>query len=112
MSEVPAAKTVVPAPLVGGIFLTWLLGDEPRTITTKTGDKRTVVEFRDPQRLSQSLVLWLDGEADSLPTLAPGAPVKLHVQSVRSGRARGELVGDMSHAALSASFARAAGEQS
>ena len=50
-------------------LLTWLLGDDPRTITTKADEKRTVVELRDPARLSQSLVIWLDGAAETLPPL-------------------------------------------
>lgn len=96
-----------PAALVGGLTLTWLLGDDPRTITTKAGDKRTVVELRDPARLSQSLVIWLDGEAESLPKLSTGTPISLHVDSVRSGRARGELVASVARQALESAFARA-----
>jgi hypothetical protein len=34
--------------LTGGLSLTWILCDNPRTITTKTGDRRTLVELRDP----------------------------------------------------------------
>jgi hypothetical protein len=101
----------IPAGLTGGVSLTWLLADEPRTITTKTGEKRTVLELRDPRRLGNSLVVWLDGEADDLPQVAPGAAVTLHVQSVRGGRARGELVASVSRAVVSAALAQA-GERS
>jgi hypothetical protein len=111
MTTVSSAENIVPAGLTGGLAMTWLLGDEPRTITTKAGEKRTVVELRDPRRLSNSLVIWLDGEAEDLPKLAPGAAVSLHVQSVRGGRARGELVASVSRAVVSAALAEA-GERS
>jgi hypothetical protein len=101
----------IPAGLTGGVSFTWLLADEPHTITTKAGDKRTVLELRDPRRLSSSLVVWLDGEADGLPQVAPGAAVSLHVEAVRGGRARGELVASVSRAVVSAALARA-GERS
>ncbi|WDT93807.1 hypothetical protein JDY09_00655 [Thermoleophilum album] len=87
--------------------MTWLLGDRPRTITTKAGEKRTIVELRDPARLSQSLVIWLDGGADDLPDLRIGTPIAFHVEAVRSGRARGELVATVSREAVVAAFARA-----
>lgn len=101
------ASAPQPTSLDGGLALTWLLGDDPRTITTKTGEKRTVIELRDPARLSQSLVIWLDGEAESLPQLRTGVPVCLHVVSVRSGRGRGELVANVSRASLISAFERA-----
>jgi hypothetical protein len=47
---------------VGGLHSAWLLADDPRTINTKDGSQRTVVELRDPRWLSQSLVIWLDGD--------------------------------------------------
>jgi hypothetical protein len=47
----------------GGMTLAWLLGEEPRAVTTKTGDVRTVIELRDPKRLSNSITIWLDGDA-------------------------------------------------
>jgi hypothetical protein len=96
---------------LGGLHLAWLLADDPRTITTKEGAKRTVVELRDPRRLSQSLVLWLDGEVGNLAGLQPGTLVQLHVESVRSGRSRGELVGNVQRAAVEAAFAHAQGGQ-
>lgn len=100
------------AATVGGLHLAWLLADDPRTITTKDGSQRTVVELRDPRRLSQSLVIWLDGEVGHLANLQPGALVQLHVESVRSGRSRGELVANVSREAVEAAFARAQAGQS
>jgi hypothetical protein len=87
--------------------LTWLLGDVPRTVTTRAGEKRTIVELRDPARLSQSLVIWLDGDVAGLPDLRIGTPISLHVEAVRSGRARGELVATVSREAVVAAFSRA-----
>jgi len=95
------------ATINGGVSFTWLLADEPRTITTKAGEKRTVLEFRDPRKLASSLVIWLDGEADSLPTVSPGLPVNLHVESVRGGRSRGELVATVSREVVSAALSLA-----
>ncbi len=105
-TSVPTEATARPA-LTGGLSLTWILGDDPRTITTKEGEKRTVLELRDPRRLSNSLVIWLDGEAESLPAVAPGTPIALHVQSVRSGRARGELVAATTRGAVEKALDRA-----
>lgn len=109
MAPTPNTAPLAPRPAArgGGLTLTWLLGDDPRTITTKGVDKRTVIELRDAARLSQSLVIWLDGEADGLPELRTGTPVALHVESVRSGRGRGELVANVSREAIVAAFARA-----
>jgi hypothetical protein len=103
----PTTEAAARPALSGGLSVTWILGDDPRTITTKEGEKRTVLELRDPRRLSNSLVIWLDGEAESLPTVAPGTPVAVHVQSVRSGRARGELVGSTSREAVEKALDRA-----
>ena len=105
-TSIPPAR---PASLVGGFTLTWLLGDVPRTITTKTGEKRTVIELRDPARLSHSLAIWLDGEADALPSVATGTAISMHVAGVRSGKARGELVADVSRDGVIAAFDRARG---
>jgi hypothetical protein len=103
--------TVARQALTGGLTVTWILGDDPRTITTKEGEKRTVLELRDPRRLSNSLVIWLDGEAESLPTIAPGTLVTVHVQSVRSGRARGELVGSTTREAVEKALDHAGSEE-
>lgn len=97
-------------PMLGGLHIAWLLADDVRTINTKDGAERTVVELRDPRRLSQSLVLWLDGPAGALERVAPGTLVQLHVAAVRPGRGRGELVGQVDRAAVEAAFARAGGE--
>jgi hypothetical protein len=99
------------APPAGGLHLAWLLADDPRTITTKDGAKRTVVELRDPRRLSQSLVLWLGGEVGSLAGVQPGALIQLHVEKVRAGRSRGELVGEVRREVVEAAFTHARGGQ-
>lgn len=103
-----SANTTSPNPpaALGGLTVCWLLGDDPRAITTKNGERRTVIELRDPARLSHSMVLWLDGEADAFAGLKPGTPLALHVRSVRSGRARGELVADADRETVPAAFAR------
>jgi hypothetical protein len=95
--------------LTGGLSLTWILCDNPRTITTKTGDRRTLVELRDPRRLSNSIVIWLDGDAEGLSPVTPGTPVTVLVESVRS-RSREqlrELVGNATREAVEAAFALA-----
>jgi hypothetical protein len=91
---------------LGGLTICWLLGEDPRAITTKNGDRRTVIELRDPVRLSNSMVLWLDGEADAFAGVQPGSAIAIHVRSVRSGRARGELVADTDRDIAAAAFAR------
>ena len=96
-----------PAVLIGGLALTWLLGDDPRTIRTKTGEKRTVVELREPgttQRVARHLARWRGRQ--------PAAAVDRHaglmrVESVRSGRGRGELVATVARQALAAASTRA-----
>lgn len=98
--------------IAGGFHLSWLLGDDPRTVTTKNGDTRTVVELRDPARLSSSLVLWLDADGEQFQGVPPNTPISLHVKSVRSGRGRGELLGDADPTAVAAAFAAARGERS
>ncbi|WP_146175225.1 hypothetical protein [Paraconexibacter algicola] len=97
-------------PHLGGFHLAWLLADDVRTIRTKDGIERTVVELRDPRRLSQSVVLWLDGPADSLASAVPGTLVQLHVDAVRPGRGRGELIGQVDRSAVEAALARAGGD--
>jgi len=108
MSQTPKTTPAAPPALSGGLHLQWLLADDVRTIKTKSGEEKTVLELRDPRRLSQSLVVWLDGPAGPLSGHQPGTVVQLHVESVRSGRARGELMGNASRASVEASFARAA----
>lgn len=96
---------------VGGARFAWLLGEEPRSMTTKKGERRTVLTLHDPKRLTQTLAIWLDGEADDLPVVKPRSPVVIHVESVRSGQARGELVASVSREAVVAALTRAAGAQ-
>lgn len=95
-------------PSRGGFFLSWVLGDTIRTVKTRDGVERTVCELRDPDRLSQSLVLWLDGPAGALERVPLGARVQLHLPAVRAGRGRGEFVAqDVSRDAVEAAFAAA-----
>lgn len=97
-------------PVVGGLTLTWYLADQPRTVQTKAGKEMTVLELRDPRRLANSLILWLDGPATGvLEQVPPNTLVSLHVESVRSGRARGELIGQVaSREVVEAAFLLAA----
>lgn len=108
------SKTPTPIPNqpphLGGLHLAWLLADDVRTIRTKDGNERTVVELRDPRRLSQSLVVWLDGPAGALASAVPGTLVQLHVDAARPGRGRGELIGQVERSAVEAAFARAGGQ--
>lgn len=91
----------------GGIVVAWLLGDDPKTIKTREGQEKTIVELRDPRRLSNSIVIWLDGPAGALTRAQPGSVIHLRVDGVRSGRARGELVASVSREAVESAFARA-----
>ena len=92
---------------LGGLAISWYLGDDATTITTKSGDVRTVIELRDPARLSRSIAIWLDGEGEAFEGVRPGAVISLHLESVRSGRGRGELVADVSRSQVEAAFEQA-----
>lgn len=96
---------------VGGARFAWLLGEAPYSITTKTGQRRTVLTLHDPDRLTRTLAIWLDGEAEELPVVKPRTPVVIHVESVRAGKARGELIASVSREAVVAALTRAAGGQ-
>jgi hypothetical protein len=101
-------KTNDTVPRGGVIFAGWLLGEEVRTINTKSGEEKCVVSLRDPRRLSNALVVWLDGPAgDVLSAVEPGTAISLHVPAVRAGKARGELVADTDRGAVEAAFVRA-----
>lgn len=97
------SKNNVQTPL-GGLTVSWYLGDDPKTITTKAGDVRTIIELRDPQRLSRSISIWIDGDGESLKGVKPGAVISLHLESARSGRGRNELVGEVERASVEAAF--------
>lgn len=92
---------------VGGLVVNWLLGDDPTTIKTKSGEVRTVIELRDPARLSRSITIWLDGEGDALNGVRPGSLIAIHLQGVRSGGGRGELVAEVDRQRVEAAFAQA-----
>ena len=92
----------------GGVTVTWALAAEPRSFTSKTTQQpMTVVELRDPVRLGNSIVLFLDGQAEKLGTVPPGTEVTLHLEEVRAGRGRGELVGRASREDVEAAFSKA-----
>jgi hypothetical protein len=106
MSTQPQKTT----PAAGGLTVSWLLASPVRSFVSKRDDQpRTVVELRDPARLSSSLVFFLDGEPGRLASLPVNSRVTVRVDEVRSGRGRGELVGSVSRAALEEAFARAGG---
>lgn len=93
---------------IGGLSLVWLLADDPRAVQTKAGKTMTVVELRDPTRLANSLVLWVEGAVSGVfEQVPPRTPIALHVPSVRSGRGRGELIASVSRESLEAAFTRA-----
>lgn len=96
---------------LGGLAVSWFLGDDPSTITTKAGDVRTVIELRDPARLSRSVAIWLDGDGKEFEGVRPGAVISLHLESVRSGRGRGELVAEVDRPQVEAAFKQARGQQ-
>jgi len=107
MSERKSSSTGNINATLGGLVVSWYLGDDPKTITTKAGDVRTVVELRDPSRLSRSICIWLDGDGEALEGVRPGSVVTLHLESVRSGRGRGELVAEVKRAQVEAAFEKA-----
>jgi hypothetical protein len=101
-----SANTAMPS---GGIHIVnWILAAPIHAFTSKTTQERkTVVELRDGQCLSNSLVVFLDGEAGPLEAATPGVRVSLHLTSVRSGKSRGELIGSASREAVESALAGA-----
>jgi hypothetical protein len=93
----------VPANM-GGLVVQWLLADDPSSFTTKAGEVRTVIELRDPTRLGKSLVIWLEGDSQSFKNVPPGSYISLRLESVRSGKGRGELIADVSREAVETAF--------
>lgn len=94
----------------GGVIVMWLLAAPVRSFKSKSsGETKTVVELRDPIRLSNSLTVFLDGDAGELEKVAPRSMITLRVDEVRPGRGRGELIGSVSREAVEAAFARAGG---
>jgi hypothetical protein len=89
----------------GGLTVAWLLAAPVRSFTSKTSGKvKTVVELRDPARLGNSLVVFLDGEAAGLARVEPGTVGTLHVEEVRSGQGRGELLATASREDVERAF--------
>jgi len=93
---------------VGGVTFTWLLGGPVSSFVSKaTGEPKTVIELRDPARLRNSLVLFLDGEPGELERIKPHTTVTLRVDEVRKGSGRGELIGEVNREAVETAFGRA-----
>lgn len=100
-----STQTDRPASPPGGIHFSWLLAAPVRSFVSKaSGATRTVVELRDPARLGNSLVLFLDGEAGPLANVPANTRVTLRVDEVRSGSHRGELIGSVSREAVMEAF--------
>ena len=90
----------------GGLTVSWLLASPARSFTSKQTDTvKTVVELRDPRRLSNALVVFPRREEGPLAAVEPGSVVTLHVDEVRGGRNRGELVATVSRETVEAAFA-------
>lgn len=98
-----SSKSNINVPL-GGLVVSWYLGDDPNTITTKTGDVKTIVDLRDPTRLSRSITIWLDGDGAALEGVKPGAVITLHLESIRSGSGRNELAAEVDRPQVEAAF--------
>lgn len=97
-------------PSVGGLVVSWLLAAPVRSFVSKVDNKkRTVFELRDPARLGNSLVVFLDGEPGTLAAVPPNTRITLRLDEVRSGRGRGELVGSVPRAVVEQAFAAVAG---
>ena len=82
-------------PQVGGLSVTWYLGDDPNTFTNKAGEVKTVVELRDPALLANSITIWLDGDGSKLAGVGPGTLVSIHLTSLSSVCGCGELVANV-----------------
>jgi hypothetical protein len=93
------------SPVRGGLTVAWLLAAPVRSFDSKKdGNRRTVIELRDPTRLGNSLVVFLDGDAGKLASVQPSTVVTLHVEEVRSGQGRGELVATATREAVERAF--------
>lgn len=93
----------------GGVeFIGWVLGGPASSFVSKaTGEPKSVIELRDPSRLRNSLVIFLDGEPGALAQVEANTVVTLRVDEVRKGASRGELIADVGREAVEAAFARA-----
>lgn len=85
-----------------GLSVSWLLASPIRSFNGRAdGKPRTVVELRDPQRLGNSLLLFVPGEAPQEWSRIPTTmAIAVTVEEVRSGKGRGELFGTISREAL------------
>lgn len=94
---------------LGGFSLSWLLAGPVRSYTSKaTGQRRTLVELCDPNRLKRSITIFLDGEAGpKLETMPPRSLITLHVEELKPGSGRDEFIATVERAAVEAAFDRA-----
>lgn len=94
---------------LGGFTLSWLLAGPVRSYTSKaSGQRRTLIELCDPQRLKRCVTVFLDGEAGpKLEAVAARSVITLHVEELNAGNARGELIARVDRAAVEAAFERA-----
>lgn len=90
----------------GGLTVNgWLLAASPREFVSKrSGEPMTIVELRDPRRLGNSVVIFLDGNAGVLASAEPSRPVTVTLDEVSGGRNRGELTGRVAREALVAAL--------
>jgi len=94
---------------LGGFMLSWLLAGPVRSYTSKaSGQRRTLIELCDPQRLKRCITIFLDGDAGpKLEAVAPRTVITLHVEELNPGNTRGELIARVDRAAVEAAFERA-----
>jgi hypothetical protein len=97
---------------VSGLTVSWLLADDPRTVRTQQGEERTVIELRDPRRLANAIVIWLDGPAGALAQVPAGTPIHIHLDALRAGKNRGSLIATVSREAVEAAAGAALGARS
>jgi len=90
----------------GGFQIEWFLGDDPRTFETKNGT-RTTVYLTDPRRLLYSIVIWLNGDGESLKGVNPGSVISIRLDTLQADRAENRLKGTASREAVDEAFARA-----
>lgn len=94
---------------LGGYTISWLLAGPVRSYTSKaSGQRRTLIELCDPQRLKRCITIFLDGEAGpKLEAVPARSVITLHVDELKAGRAHGELIATVDRSAVEAAFERA-----
>lgn len=84
----------------GGHTVTWLLCVARPIISKSSGDPMTVVELRDPCNLTASITAFVPGETPQVDETKLPAVCTIRFSELRSGKARSELVGTTTRAAL------------